>query len=149
MSRLLKAGAFLLVSLALSTQSAAAQDTGGTASRGTESGFELQQNYPNPFRTATRIPFTLEPTLFQDGTSVVVTMRIFNVLQQLVAYPTTLNHPAGNGVPVTEIEYSRPGQNEVFWDGRDLNGNQVASGIYIVQLIVDGRRQIRKMVVAP
>jgi hypothetical protein len=148
MSRLAKVGAALLVLLALTPFTAAAQDTGSDASRGTDTGFELQQNYPNPFNPATRIPFNLGPSLFQDGDGVTVTMRIFNVLQQLVAYPTALNHPLGNGVPVRELVYDRPGQYEAFWDGRDTNGRQVASSIYILQVIVDGQRKTMKMVVS-
>jgi hypothetical protein len=57
-----------------------------------------------------------------------VTMRIFNVLQQLVSYPTALSHPAGEGVPVQALEYTSPGRHEAFWDGHDLNGRPVASG---------------------
>lgn len=148
MSRLFKAGLILLVLLALTPISAAAQDTGNNESRGTDSGFELQQNYPNPFNPATRIPFELGASLFDDGEPVIVTMRIFNVLQQLVAYPTALNHPMGNGVPVNELVYDRPGRYEAFWDGQDLDGRQVASAIYILQMIVDGRRQIMKMIVS-
>ena len=147
MSRLIKVGAFLLVLLALNPFTAAAQDTGSDASRGTDTGFELEQNYPNPFQSTTRIPFVLGPTLFADGQPVTVTMRIFNVLQQFVGNPTTLNHPSGNGVPVNELVYDRPGRKEAFWDGRDLNGRQVASGVYILQVIVDGQRDTMKMIV--
>ncbi|MEJ2504568.1 MAG: hypothetical protein P8177_14870 [Gemmatimonadota bacterium] len=148
MSRLLKVGAALLVFLALTPFTAAAQDTGSDASRGTDTGFELQQNYPNPFNPVTRIPFYLGPSLFEDGDGATVTMRIFNVLQQLVAYPTALDHPLGNGVPVNELVYDRPGQYEAFWDGRDTSGRQVASSIYILQIIVDGQRKTMKMIVA-
>ena len=113
-----------------------------------ESGFRLGQNYPNPFNPETRIPFELGESLFENEQPVRVTLRIFNVLQQLVAVPTALNHPLGNGVPVENLEYDTPGPKEAFWDGRDLEGRQVASGIYYMQLIVNGERVVRRMIVA-
>ncbi len=148
MRRLAWIGVFSLVLLALPPKMVAAQDTGRDANPATDSGFELQQNYPNPFNPTTRIPFALQPSLFADGRPVVVTMRIFNVLQQLVAFPTALNHPMGNGTPVRELTYESPGQKEAFWDGTDLNGRQVASGIYYLQVIVNGKRRVMPMIVA-
>jgi hypothetical protein len=147
MRRLIFIGVCSLVLLAIPPQTAAAQDTGSDAPA-TESGFELQQNYPNPFNPSTRIPFTLRPSLFEDGQPVRVTMRIFNVLQQLVAFPTAVNHPMGNGSPVNELVYETPGQKEAFWDGRDTNGRQVASGVYYLQVIVKGKRRIMTMIVS-
>lgn len=79
------------------------QDAGGGAQQGDrERGFRLEQNYPNPFNPSTRIPFVLDDKLFEDGRPAVVTIRIFNILQELVAVPTALNHPLGDGVPVLE-----------------------------------------------
>ena len=80
-------------------------------------------------------------------TPAVVTIRIYNVLQQVVAIPTALRHPLGEGVPVQNLEYSGPGRYEAFWDGTDRNGRQVASGIYLMQLTVNGVSQTRKMYV--
>ena len=125
---------------------ASAQVVGSSGEQ--ESGFYLEQNYPNPFNPETKIPFILNEDLFDDGGSVVVTIRIFNVLQQYIATPTALNHPRGEAVPVTDLEYASPGRYETYWDGRDQVGRHVASGVYFVQLIVDGRSQIRKMFVA-
>jgi hypothetical protein len=114
---------------------------------GPKSGFSLEQNYPNPFNPETRIPFVLSPDLFAQGQSPLVTVRIFNILQQLVAVPTALRHPLGEGVPVANLEYGAPGRYEAYWDGRDVNGRQVASGIYLMQLTVNGVSQTRKMYV--
>jgi len=141
-------GVIFLCVLALSPISITAQDPGsGASGRQPDVGFELQQNYPNPFSTTTRIPFRLGMSLFDQGQPAVVTMRIFNVLQQLVAYPVALNHPGGE-VPVNGMEYHSPGRHEAFWDGYDVSGRQVASGIYYLQINVNGRRQIMKMIVS-
>ena len=149
MRRLIITGVCSLVLLALPPQMAAAQDTGSDANPATESGFELQQNYPNPFNQSTRIPFALRPSLFEIGQPpVTVTMRIFNVLQQFVAWPTALNHPMGSGVQVRELVYENPGQKEAFWDGRDDSGRQVSPGVYYLQVIVGGERRVKAMIVA-
>jgi hypothetical protein len=114
---------------------------------GPRSGFSLEQNYPNPFNPETRIPFVLSPDLFAGGETPVITIRIFNILQQVVAVPTALRHPLGEGVPVANLAYSSPGRYVAYWDGTDMNGRQVASGIYLMQLTVNGVSQTRKMYV--
>lgn len=110
-------------------------------------GFQLEQNYPNPFNPETTIPFTLREDLFVDGRAPVVTVRIFNLLQQLVAHPIAMGHPSGTGQELRQIEYTIPGRYEAFWDGTDQSGRQVASGIYFMQLTVNGRSETRKMYV--
>jgi len=112
--------------------------------------FFLGQNYPNPFAagTATRIPFTLCDALFAEGRAVVVSVRVVNVIQQFVAAPAARNHPAGQGVPATQLEYLQPGSYLTEWDGRDQNGAPVASGIYWVQLTVNGASTTRRLFVA-
>ena len=112
-----------------------------------DSGFRLEQNYPNPFNPETKIPFVLYEDLFVDGRPAVVSVRIFNVLQQFITAPTALNHPNGEGVPVIELAYPLPGRYETYWDGRDSQGRQVASGVYFVQLTVNGRSQVQRMYV--
>jgi len=123
-----------------------AQQTGGAPS-GQASGFQLEQNYPNPFNPETRIPFVLTEELFADGRPVVVSLRIFNLLQQMVAIPVALGHPSGEGVSLQQLEYFQPGRYEAFWDGTDAAGRQVASGIYFMQLTVNGVSKTRKMYV--
>ena len=110
-------------------------------------GFELQQNYPNPLNPETRIPFVLGEDLFAAGEPVVVSMRIYNLLTQFVAAPTALNHPAGD-VALIQLEYGQPGRHVGYWDGRDQNGSEVASGVYFVQLEVNGASTTRRMFVA-
>jgi hypothetical protein len=124
-----------------------AQQPGKPAQPRQSSGFQLEQNYPNPFNPETKIPFVLGEELFADGHPVVVTLRIFNLLQQVVAIPVALGHPSGEGVQLVQLEYYQPGRYEAYWDGTDLAGRQVASGIYFMQLTVNGVHQTRKMYV--
>ena len=112
-----------------------------------ESGFTLGQNYPNPFNPETRIPFDLHEVLFSTGGTAVVSVRIYNVLQQFVATPTALNHPSGQA-PLVDLEYVTPGRYEAYWDGLDQSGREVASGIYFVQLTVNGVTDVMRMYVA-
>jgi flagellar hook assembly protein FlgD len=77
----------------------------------------------------------------------VVTVRIFNQLKQPVASPVALRHPGGEGVRLIQLEYTRPGTYEAFWDGRDTSGRQVASGVYFFQITVNGRTQFLRMFV--
>jgi hypothetical protein len=113
-----------------------------------ESGFRLGSNYPNPFTTETRIPFELFEVLFAEGRPVVVTIRIFDILLQHVGSPTALNHPAGDGTPVLDLEYVAPGRFEALWDGRDSSGIPVAWGSYIVELTVNGRSESRRVFIS-
>lgn len=113
-----------------------------------EGGFRLEQNYPNPFNPETTIPFVLGEDLFVDGAPVVVSVRIYNLLQQHIATPVALRHPVGEGVPVLQLEYTAPGRYETRWDGKDRNGRQVASGVYFVRLTVNGVSKLMRMFVA-
>lgn len=142
-------GTFLLLTLGFLTPELFGQEPRGNSTpqdtRGR--GFRLEQNYPNPFNPSTRIPFTLEGEIFEGGRPVRVSIRIYNVLQQLVAIPVALDHPDGPGIPVDQLVYPEPGDKIAFWDGKDRNGRDVAAGIYYLQLIVNGESVVRKMVV--
>src|SRR3989442_5492007 len=48
---------------------------------------ELKQNYPNPFNPATTIPFSLNGDVFANGHRPKVSLKVYNVLAQLVAVP--------------------------------------------------------------
>lgn len=142
MRRIFCVGVVLLLALGLSPDSLF-----GQRSSGRDRGSQLSQNYPNPFNPTTTIAFDLTAEDVREGKPALVTLRIYNVLQQLVAVPRALNHPQGD-VTVEDLEYSSPGHYETFWDGTDRNGRKVASGIYYYQLIVNGERfRVRKMVV--
>jgi hypothetical protein len=138
---------FVLLTLLILSTPASAQRPGSSSGESAD-GFSLEQNYPNPFNPETTIPFVLGEDLFVSGRPVVVSLRIYNLLHQPVAAPVALRHAAGEGLPVTQLEYTGPGRYEAFWDGLDFGGNQVASGVYFVQLTVNGRRALRRMFVA-
>ena len=108
------------------------------ASLGQASGFDLQQNYPNPFNPETTIPFILHEGLFAEGRPTLVSIHIFNRLLQLVASPVAVRHSSGEGAELIQLEYAQPGAYEAFWDGTDLSGRQVASGVYFTQMNVNG-----------
>jgi hypothetical protein len=145
MGRAVVAGvAFLCTFAMIRGVSAQAPQSAAPSSGGA---FELEQNYPNPFNPETTIPFVLGEELFADGGPVIVTVRIYNLLSQPVAYPVALSHPAGAGVELHSLEYAQPGRYEAFWDGTDQSGRQVSSGIYFMQLTVNGQSKVRKMYV--
>ncbi|MCK5052572.1 MAG: peptidylprolyl isomerase [Candidatus Cloacimonetes bacterium] len=73
----------------------------------------LYQNIPNPFNPETNIKFYLK-----DAGS--VSLEVFNLKGQLVK--TLVN----NDLPT--------GEHSFIWNGKDDNGNQVASGIYLYSL---------------
>ena len=127
--------------------SLSAQETTPDRSPGSGNGFELQQNYPNPFNPETTIPFTLSEDLFVNGRPVIVTIRIMNLLQQVIASPVALGHSMGGGAILVDLNYAQAGRYEAFWDGTDQSERHVASGIYFVQLTVNGLSRFRKMYV--
>lgn len=109
---------------------------------------ELKQNYPNPFNPATTIPFTLGGDLFANGHRPKVTLKIYNVLAQLVAVP--ILQGTGDALDNLELTCGTPSGCgfSAYWDGKVLNTDrEAASGVYLYQLIVDGRRYTRKMIV--
>jgi Ca-activated chloride channel homolog len=81
----------------------------------------LVGNYPNPFNPSTKIRFYLD----QKTTGQVKLIKIYNILGQLVA--------------VIDISNLSVGMNEVMFNGRDMLGKSLPSGIYLVQLQVGNR----------
>jgi hypothetical protein len=92
---------------------------------GLPSDYSLAQNYPNPFNPTTMIRFALPK-------SSNVKLAVFNILGQQI---------------VTLVNESRQaGIHEVVWDGRDRQGQTVASGIYFYHLTTDDFVDSKKMV---
>jgi len=146
MRRILGVTIVLLLALVCLPADSYAQ-TAGTGGR--DRGFQLGAAFPNPFNPETKIPFTLGESLFEGGKTVKVTMVIYNTLMMRVAIPTALDTEQGNAARLENLEYSTPGRKVAHFDGLDRNGNQVASGIYLYQLIVNGvASPFQRMVVA-
>ncbi len=106
----------------------------------------LKRNYPNPFNPETTIPFELDQSVFDGGRQPMVSLRIYNVLAQLVAIPIL----QGSGEPLDRIKLTWNGTGEYsgYWDGRILGTDRVApSGVYVYQLTVDGKSYHEKMTI--
>jgi hypothetical protein len=137
--------ALVLALWSLSPKSAAGQSASqpDQQPRGRKSG-TLGQNYPNPFNPETKINFGVICAEGSAGPRV-VSMRIYNVLAQLVAIPIV----QGPGAPLSNMKLDCDKEYVAYWDGKVMNtGREAASGIYIYELVVDGERQAKKMFIA-
>lgn len=113
-------------------------------------GVQLGQNYPNPFNPATTIPFTLgdPPSCTNDGgRQHRVTLRIYNVLAQLVAIPVLQGSGVDEGQQVMNVTLPC-GTYTAYWNGKYMSTSQdVPSGVYIYLIEVDGHSIGKKMIV--
>ena len=87
-------------------------------------GYALLQNYPNPFNPSTEIEFTVPSATHAK-------LIVINPLGQTV---TTLGDDSRSA-----------GTHRVIWNGRDYNGDRVASGVYLYRLTTDIFTHTRKM----
>jgi len=90
----------------------------------------LLQNFPNPFNPETWIPYQLA----EGGETI---MRIYNVKGQLVK--------------TLELGYKKAGvhthrNRAAYWDGKNEQGDKVASGVYFYQLHTDQFVAMRKLI---
>ncbi len=121
----------------------------------------LGRNYPNPFNPTTRIPFTVGDPPVCPGLDAGyrVSLKIYNLLAQLVAVPTlvaadgsivsgpSLGGVGGGGQPVQDLDLPC-GQYTAYWNGNYLtSGREVAPGMYLYRLEVNGRAVVKKMFV--
>ncbi len=109
----------------------------------------LGQNYPNPFNPTTTIPFKVgaPPACPDNGRLYHVTLRIYNVLAQLVATPILQGTSGNAGQPVANVVL-RCGEYTAYWDGMYLrSGREVASGVYLYRVQVDNTTYAKKMIV--
>jgi hypothetical protein len=105
---------------------------------------DLRENYPNPFFPSTTIPFVLNPELCEKNHQPLVSLKIYNVLVQVVAVPVLLN---SNGERLDGLRL-RCGSHEAYWDGKLIDGKnrELTQGVYYAQLAVDGERYTLKMI---
>jgi hypothetical protein len=84
----------------------------------------LEPNTPNPFNPTTTIAFS------SSGTGE-ASLRVYEPSGRLVR--TLINGPVAAG------------PNRVEWDGKDDSGRDLATGVYLYRLDVDGKSTARKM----
>jgi hypothetical protein len=88
-------------------------------------GFQLYQNFPNPFSNQTSIKYLLK----EEGH---IELTIYNTTGQKIVTLVRDRKPAG--------KYS------VIWNGKDQSGEEVAKGIYCYQIKVGQVTETRKMI---
>jgi len=87
--------------------------------------FELNQNYPNPFNLATVISYSL------PGAGD-VTVEVFDI--------------RGRKVQTLWSGYREPGTHRILWDGNDMLGAAVSTGVYFYRVSAVNQIQTGKMV---
>ena len=85
--------------------------------------YGLIESYPNPFNS--RVGIKYRAVEARD-----VRLRVYNIRGRLVR----------------ELVEGGNVEGEVEWDGRDMLGRQVSSGVYVVRLEADGRMWTKKLV---
>ena len=86
--------------------------------------FSLERNYPNPFNPITKIRYQL-------AKSVKVNLSVYNILGEKVISLVDAKQNAG--------------KHEVSWNGRDINGRLVGSGLYFYRIEADDFIKTYKM----
>ena len=99
--------------------------------------YDLSQNYPNPFNASTTIHYSLAggERRMEDGgrtTPPHVSLKIYNVLGQTVR--TLMD------------EAKEPGYYTITWDGKDSQGKEVSSGVYLYRMETDNLSKTKTMV---
>ena len=87
-------------------------------------GFQLSQNFPNPFNPATEIRFRIPSRSH-------VSLKIFN--------------PLGREITTLLDNEIQAGSHSACWDGKDQTGHPVSAGIYIYRLETEEVNSVRKM----
>ncbi len=87
--------------------------------------FSLSQNYPNPFNPSTEISFTITKRAE-------VTLIIYSSKGQLIK--TLISSVMNIGTHTTH------------WNGTDEYGRTLPSGVYYYQLVSNGQKSVRKMI---
>ncbi|MCK4956412.1 MAG: hypothetical protein KAS49_02165 [Candidatus Cloacimonetes bacterium] len=101
---------------------------------------QLIGNYPNPFNPAVAgagrsIGTTIKFSIVQKQQNEQTKIEIYNVKGQRIRELKIENaHFEGKRIMDEEIKYY-----SIIWDGKDRNGEPVASGVYIYQLKIDNK----------
>lgn len=84
----------------------------------------LEMNYPNPFNPTTMIPYQLAEDSW-------VTLKVYN--------------DVGQEVITLVDEYQSAGYRSAVWDGRNSEGQSVASGVYVYRMAAGSFVKTQKM----
>ncbi len=103
---------------------------------------ELGETVPDPVTAATTISFDILPEVCSRGHVPTVSLRIYNVLVQVVATPVL----EGQATALVNQKLAC-GPHRAQWDGRVVGGRVATPGVYYYQLTVDGYRFTRKLIV--
>jgi hypothetical protein len=87
--------------------------------------FTLYQNYPNPFNPATNIKFEIENNAF-------VKVTVYDEMGQQIRL-------------LADGEFSR-GIHNLTWNGKDDNGVEVSSGVYLTRITINNKGNSIKMI---
>jgi hypothetical protein len=87
--------------------------------------FKIYQNYPNPFNPSTSIEYELP----HGGD---VSLIIYNI--------------AGKKVSTLIDNFQSAGKHSIVWDGKNMEGHDVSSGIYLYSLKFGNFHQVKKMI---
>lgn len=128
--------------------------------------FQLEEPRPNPFQDRVEIPFVLgtgpelrwpsavagpglgEPVEGHADARparATVSIRIFNLLHQRVAWAAMAPWESRSGRLVRDLRFEVPGRYTAMWDGRAEDGYRVPSGPYFVEIAVDGWTAVGKV----
>jgi len=94
-------------------------------------GFELAQNFPNPFSANGTFGNPETKIVFQLSRPAPVELAIFTLTGEKVRTLTATPLAAGTHAAV--------------WDGKDQSGNNLASGVYLYRLQIGAAQQTRRM----
>jgi len=151
MKQLCRALFLVLVIGAFMPSRSAAQGIQTQNPGGQGAGLQLKQNYPNPVTQDTHIEFVVGDAqgCSDLGRQHRVTLKVYNLLAQQIAVPV-LQGGVGNaaGGEALENQLLTCGSYLAYWDGKySQTGDDVASGIYLFRLEVDGKVLVKKMIV--
>ncbi len=90
--------------------------------------YKLTQNYPNPFNPST----TIRVGIPESGKNQRVSLKIYDVL--------------GKNIKTLVDGFLQPGYHKFEWDGTNMNGNPVSSGIYFYQMQAGRTTIMHKMI---
>jgi len=87
--------------------------------------FVLYDPYPNPFNPAINIEYTLNKA---DNVSI----KVYNILGEIVK--------------IIVNDYQSVGNYKLTWDGKNMNNQNVASGIYLMKMESTNQNSVKKLV---